>query len=81
MAQRKIRRIKRSKTEAPPRPPQRPEVGSKSAAPSTTSRVRNREATEAELKKEYAYVLLDLRRLALIAGAMFILLIVLGLLL
>jgi hypothetical protein len=43
--------------------------------------VKPQPTTEEELREEYAYVLKDLRRVAVVAAAMFILLILLNLLL
>lgn len=80
MTRRKIRRVKRTSELAPAAI--EPDVGpvSKPTVPALNSSGRRREVSEAALRREYAYVLLDLRRMFIIAASMFILLIVLGLL-
>lgn len=78
MAQRKVRRVKRTPTQATPRSTAREEPIEQPVAASPASR---QEAKEAQLRKEYAYVLQDLRRVFIIGGAMFLLLIILGLVL
>lgn len=78
MAQRKVRRVKRTPNQATPRSTAREEPIEQPVATSPASR---QEAKEAQLRKEYAYVLQDLRRVFIIGGAMFLLLIILGLIL
>jgi hypothetical protein len=48
-------------------------------APVAAAPKKNPNSTEAELREEYAYVLKDLRRVFLLAAAMFILLILVNL--
>ncbi len=76
MSNRKVRRVKR----LPEAEPVGPAVETRRlpAEPASTPAWRKREASKEELRREYAYVLADLRRLAIVAAVMFALLIVLG---
>jgi len=70
----KVRRVRQKSTGAPAN--QLPET-----SPDRSSKTARSMTTEEELREQYAYVLRDLRRVAFLAAAMFILLIVLNLLL
>ena len=88
MASKKVRRAKKAKTTgvkkgavkempasplSPPKPKPRPKSKKQSR--------RRRTPTEAEMREEYAYVIKDLRRVFILAIAMFALLIVLNIVL
>lgn len=82
MAQRKVRRVKREgeRPEADwSRPVYSPPTPSTAAPPPPDSTIRQREASEEELRETYSYVLQDLRRMALVIALIFLLLLVLGL--
>lgn len=69
----KVRRVKKKRRSAP--------VAERTAAEPTEKPVSAKEKSVESFRQEYAYVIKDLRRLLLLSGAMFILLIVLNLLL
>ncbi len=82
MAQRKVRRVKREgdrPVPARPRPAYTPPAPRGDAPPPASSTIRQREAAEEELRETYAYVLQDLRRMALVVALIFLLLLALGL--
>ncbi len=79
MSNRKVRRVKRPPEAEPIESPI--EVKSRPVEQASTPAWRKREAGKEELRREYAYVLSDLRRLAIIAAVMFAMLIVLGIIL
>ncbi len=81
MARRKVRRVKQRKIKTTDQQPasSRPETGSRDK--DTTASMRRYESEEEMLREEYAYVIQDLRKMAVIAAGMFLLLIVLGLVL
>lgn len=81
MTRRKVRRVKRPTDPAPEAVDRDVETVSRAVGSVPNASLRKREVSEEALREEYAYVLLDLRRMFIIAAAMFILLIVLGLLL
>jgi transposase len=81
MARRKVRRVKKRKRKStePQLDSSRPETEVDSN--NTTASTRRYESEEEMLRDEYAYVLDDLRKMAIIAVGMFLLLILLGLVL
>jgi len=77
----KVRRVRRRRVEQKPVSEESSlsEVSSGGRATSASSRTST--STEEELRKEYAYVLQDLRRVFILAAAMFALLITLNIVL
>jgi hypothetical protein len=79
MSSRKVRRVKRQPQQELLEPTL--EIEARPVEPAPSPMWRKREAGEEELRREYAYVMSDLRRLAIIAAAMFALLVILGIVL
>lgn len=81
MARRKVRRVKKRKRKSTEQQPDssRPETEVDNG--DTSASTRRYESEEEMLRDEYAYVLDDLRKMAIIAVGMFLLLIILGLVL
>ncbi len=80
----KVRRVKKRKAKAKQTPTVEPIIADGKAAKTNVVRgnIRDKRVTsEAQLRDEYAYVIKDLRRVFIIAAAMFALLILLNLLL
>jgi hypothetical protein len=77
----KVRRVRRRRVEQKPVSEESSLSEVSSGGRVTSASSRTSASTEEELRKEYAYVLQDLRRVFILAAAMFALLIILNILL
>lgn len=77
----KVRRVRRRRVEQKPVSEESSLSEVSTGGRSTSASSRTSTSTEEELRKEYAYVLQDLRRVFILAAAMFTLLVILNIVL